>query len=211
MGAKQGRTGRREPASIPRKRSRDARAREDPSPRLLAIQAAIEGFRRASGTLHKLTRSASGGEFGLADAFLLHFIEVGGSRTPSKIAAFTGLTSGSVTSLVDRLERAGYVHRERSAEDRRVVLISLAPKAREALTSLMTYAHREIEEMFSAWTTDEIVTFALLLAKFGRDEETGDPVRPSPKKDAVEGAGPARAALGRPRRIPSADAKLKPP
>lgn len=182
MGAKQVRTGRRKPASIPRSQQRDSRADGDPSRRLLGIQAALEGFRRTSGTLHKLTRSASGGEFGLTDAFLLHFIEVGGSRTPSEIAAFTGLTSGSVTSLVDRLERAGYVHRERSAEDRRVVLISLAPKAREALTALMAHAHREIEEMFAAWTTDEIVTFAALLAKFGRDQEESDPAQPSPEK-----------------------------
>lgn len=136
--------------------------------RQIAIQAALEGFRRTSGILHKLTRAASGGEFGLADAFLLHFIGSDGPRTPSDIASFTGLTSGSVTSLIDRLERAGHLSRERSTKDRRVVLVSLTPKARHSLAAMMAKAHADIEEMFDAWTTQEIAAFAGLLSRFGQ-------------------------------------------
>lgn len=44
-------------------------------------------------------------------------------RTTGQIAELTGLTSGSATRLVDRLERAGYVRRERDAHDRRKVLV----------------------------------------------------------------------------------------
>jgi DNA-binding MarR family transcriptional regulator len=46
--------------------------------------------------------------------------------TTGQIAALTGLTSGSATRLVDRLERAGYVRRERDTHDRRKVLVHLA-------------------------------------------------------------------------------------
>jgi DNA-binding MarR family transcriptional regulator len=134
-----------------------------------AIQAALEGFRRTSGVLHKLTRTASGEEFGLADAYLLHFIGAEGSRTPGDIASFTGLTSGSVTSLIDRLERGGYVARERSTADRRVVMIGLTPKARESLGAVMAHAHERVEHMFAAWTTEEIAAFAAFLARFGED------------------------------------------
>ena len=46
-----------------------------------------------------------------------------GPFTTGRIAELTGLTSGSATRLVDRLERAGYVTRERDAADRRRVLV----------------------------------------------------------------------------------------
>lgn len=45
--------------------------------------------------------------------------------TTGQIAELTGLTSGSATRLVDRLERGGYVRRERDTHDRRRVLVHL--------------------------------------------------------------------------------------
>jgi DNA-binding MarR family transcriptional regulator len=48
-------------------------------------------------------------------------------RTAGEIAVLTGLTSGSATRLVDRLERAGYVRRERDTHDRRRVLVHVVP------------------------------------------------------------------------------------
>ena len=47
--------------------------------------------------------------------------------TTGRIAELTGLTTGSATRLVDRLERAGYVVRERDAADRRRVLVATVP------------------------------------------------------------------------------------
>ncbi|MFF4250825.1 MarR family winged helix-turn-helix transcriptional regulator [Streptomyces sp. NPDC001663] len=51
----------------------------------------------------------------------------GGPVTTGRIAALTGLTTGSATRLVDRLEKAGYVVRERDAADRRKVLVATVP------------------------------------------------------------------------------------
>src|SRR5690242_15523693 len=48
--------------------------------------------------------------------------------TTGRIAGLTGLTTGSATRLVDRLERAGYVVRERDAADRRRVLVVTVPE-----------------------------------------------------------------------------------
>ncbi|MDT9699389.1 MarR family winged helix-turn-helix transcriptional regulator [Streptomyces sp. P17] len=52
----------------------------------------------------------------------------GGPVTTGRVAELTGLTTGSATRLVDRLERAGYVVRERDAEDRRRVLVATVPE-----------------------------------------------------------------------------------
>ncbi len=51
-----------------------------------------------------------------------------GPVTTGRIAELTGLTTGSATRLVDRLERAGYVVRARDAGDRRLVLVAPVPE-----------------------------------------------------------------------------------
>jgi DNA-binding Lrp family transcriptional regulator len=51
-----------------------------------------------------------------------------GPVTAGAIAEHTGLTSGAVTGLVDRLQAAGYVDRAPDPSDRRRVLVSLRPE-----------------------------------------------------------------------------------
>lgn len=50
-----------------------------------------------------------------------------GPVTAGTIGQHTGLTTGAVTGLMDRLEKAGYVRRERDPRDRRKVLVELVP------------------------------------------------------------------------------------
>ena len=50
-----------------------------------------------------------------------------GPVTAGTIGEHTGLTTGAVTGLMDRLEKAGYVRRERDPSDRRKVVLHLLP------------------------------------------------------------------------------------
>jgi MarR family transcriptional regulator, organic hydroperoxide resistance regulator len=50
-----------------------------------------------------------------------------GSVPAGEIGERTGLTTGAVTRMVDRLEQTGYVRREPDAADRRRVLVSPVP------------------------------------------------------------------------------------
>src|SRR5271166_2853674 len=52
--------------------------------------------------------------------------------TAGEIARETGLTSGAVTGVIDRLERAGLAHREADPGDRRKVHVRHTPKSRSA-------------------------------------------------------------------------------
>ena len=52
-----------------------------------------------------------------------------GPLTAGRLADLTGLTSGGVTNVLDRLERAGLVQRRRDPADRRKVIVVAGPKA----------------------------------------------------------------------------------
>ena len=63
----------------------------------------------------------------------LDALEREGSVTAGRLAQATGLTSGAMTTALDRLERAGFARRVRDASDRRRVLVEITPHAtREA-------------------------------------------------------------------------------
>ena len=65
----------------------------------------------------------------------MHIIEAIGEKEPknmSSVAKIMSVTVGTLTIAVNSLVKKGYVHRERSEEDRRVVLISLTEKGRKA-------------------------------------------------------------------------------
>jgi len=50
-------------------------------------------------------------------------LQLHGPATPGWLAEMTGLSTGAVTGVVDRLERAGYVTRARDPHDRRRVIV----------------------------------------------------------------------------------------
>jgi DNA-binding MarR family transcriptional regulator len=56
-------------------------------------------------------------------------LERAGRLSAGEIAKQTGLSSGAVTALLDRLERAGWVRRLRDAADRRRILVELTEQA----------------------------------------------------------------------------------
>jgi DNA-binding MarR family transcriptional regulator len=56
--------------------------------------------------------------------------------TPGQLAEASGLTSGTVTGVIDRLEKAKLVRRERDDGDRRKVLVVLAPGAVDRLAPI---------------------------------------------------------------------------
>ena len=65
----------------------------------------------------------------------MHIIEAIGEREPknmSSVAKIMSVTVGTLTIAINSLVKKGYVHRERSEEDRRVVLISLTKKGKKA-------------------------------------------------------------------------------
>jgi DNA-binding MarR family transcriptional regulator len=64
------------------------------------------------------------------DLECLELVAFGSEVTAGALAKRTGLTTGSITTAIDRLERAGFVQRGRDNSDRRKVVVSATPAAR---------------------------------------------------------------------------------
>jgi len=67
----------------------------------------------------------------LTDLRGLDILSQRGSMTAGQLAEAMHLTSGAITTLVDRLEAAGYARRVRDSEDRRRVVVELTARAAE--------------------------------------------------------------------------------
>lgn len=88
--------------------------------------------------------------------------------TTGRIAELTGLTTGSATRLVDRLERAGYVTRARDTADRRRVLVATVPGRMAEFGAVWERLNGDWAAMFEAYDDDEV---ALLIAHMRRTVE----------------------------------------
>jgi DNA-binding MarR family transcriptional regulator len=63
----------------------------------------------------------------LTDMQCINVLDLMGPSTPGELARGTGLTTGGVTVMLDRLEKGGYVKRVPNPRDRRSVLVRLNP------------------------------------------------------------------------------------
>src|SRR6476469_5520501 len=60
-----------------------------------------------------------------------------GATTAGHLAELTGLTSGAVTRVIDRLEQSGYVRRVPDPADRRKVVVEVIPEKVAAVQSTL--------------------------------------------------------------------------
>lgn len=103
----------------------------------------LERALHRAGESERRLRQAAADRLGLGitdlDALLL--LDEAGPLTAGRIAEALAITTGAVTGLVDRLERAGWVQRTRHETDRRQVFVELSPARRDAVD-----AHRALRE-----------------------------------------------------------------
>jgi DNA-binding MarR family transcriptional regulator len=81
-----------------------------------------------------------------------------GPVTAGVIAEHTGLTTGAVTGLVDRLAKAGYARRVRDPNDRRKVIIELIPNERveELLAAIFVPFGEDMATAAVGYTEEEL-------------------------------------------------------
>jgi DNA-binding MarR family transcriptional regulator len=97
------------------------------------------------------------------DMRCLDLLDQAGGMTAGELARAAGLTTGAVTAVVDRLERAGYARRVRDDGDRRRVRIEVTPKVWEVAAPLMEPFLADAQAILDDYSNEEIERFAELL------------------------------------------------
>lgn len=129
------------------------RTTEDLGRALRAFLSASDAFEEALG--HVLGLNAT-------DVRCVDLLDQHGTMTAGALADLAGISSGAVTFLLDRLERAGFVSRVRDLEDRRRVLVELVPLARTQIFELhrgVRDALRAAAQRYSVSELERVISF----------------------------------------------------
>ena len=129
-----------------------------------------EAMRRSSaqGVLYGQTVANVAG-IANSDLECMDILYLEGRVTAGRLAEVTGLTTGAITGVVDRLEKAGFVRRERDEQDRRKVYIAVVPESAMKIGQLYVPMQQAMEKVFSAYTDDEL----RLLLRFANEGYKG--------------------------------------
>ena len=99
------------------------------------------------------------------DMRCVDLIDQAGGMTAGELARAAGLTTGAVTAVVDRLERAGMARRVADPADRRRVRIETTPQLWELTGPLMGPFIAEGQAILDDYSTDELERFAEFLQR----------------------------------------------
>jgi MarR family 2-MHQ and catechol resistance regulon transcriptional repressor len=110
-------------------------------------------------------------DFGVLEA-LLHK----GTLPVNMLGRKVLLTSGSITTAIDRLVTRGFVARKDDPDDRRVRLVELTRKGRQLIEPAFAQHAADLDDVVSVLTRDERATLIALLRKLGKsaEESVGD-------------------------------------
>lgn len=143
------------------------------SPKRKLIEELIAAF-RASGNQDSAFENLAADRLGVnqTDLHCLNAIENAGGLTAGELAAAVGLTSGAVTGVVDRLERAGFARRVPDPTDRRRVEVQVTPefyaRAERIWGPMAAEWEASLADRFTAAELARIAEFLRLTSEIGK-------------------------------------------
>jgi DNA-binding MarR family transcriptional regulator len=106
------------------------------------------------------------------DLHCLNLIENAGGLTAGELAVGSGLTTGAVTGVIDRLEKAGYARRVPDKQDRRRVKLEVTPafykRAERIWGPMAADWHAALARSFTAEELERIMEFLRTTNEVGR-------------------------------------------
>jgi DNA-binding MarR family transcriptional regulator len=110
------------------------------------------------------------------DMQFLNLLDLLGPLTPGFLAQCSGLSSGGVTVVLDRLEKAGYVRRSSNPDDRRSILVGIVSARHRRIMANYDEVQSQFESTLANFSDQELETVLrfFLAANETRPQETGD-------------------------------------
>ena len=92
----------------------------------------------------------------VTDAECIDFLMEMGPSTAGDLAKASRLTTGAITNVIDRLENAGYVKREKDPHDRRKVIVLFVPDRHEKAKKYYESMAKDIFSLFSQYSKSNL-------------------------------------------------------
>jgi DNA-binding MarR family transcriptional regulator len=105
----------------------------------------------------------------VTDLRCLNLLRLGGPATAGELATQTGLTTGAITRMIDRLLKGGYVRREHDEQDRRRVIVSVVQEKIDKIAPHYEVLANEFGAVMADYTAEQM---ELVLEVFDRLHET---------------------------------------
>jgi DNA-binding MarR family transcriptional regulator len=143
--------------------SRDSRRPSDRTELLAALDREMRTISAQSVLLSQAAAERLG--MNSTDMECLDLLNLHGPVPAGRLAELTDLTTGAITGVIDRLERAGYARRERDPHDRRKVIVRPVLERQAEAAPIFEPLARAMAELFARYSDDEL---ALILDFAGR-------------------------------------------
>src|ERR1700753_377808 len=127
---------------------------ESEIPPLYQVMIAIRQLTRSSLILQHMIADEMG--LRVTDAECIDFLQEMGPSTAGDLAKATRLTTGAITSMIDRLEKAGFVKRSPDPKDRRKVIVSFVPKKHEGAKNNYASLAGSVEQLLKGYTEEQL-------------------------------------------------------
>jgi DNA-binding MarR family transcriptional regulator len=129
-------------------------------------QAIREALRDLGAELSLLNQRISGHlDLKGADLQCLDLIDSRGPLSPSALARLAGLHPATVTGVIDRLERGGWIVRQRDPSDRRGVVLQPVPGRRADVLRLASGMNAQVAQICASYSSDELELIAMFLRR----------------------------------------------
>lgn len=99
------------------------------------------------------------------DVDCLDLISRTGPISPGGLARRAGLHPATVTGILDRLERGGWVARQRDGKDRRGVVVTALPTRNRELVDVLGGLNAAMDQLCADYTADELELIAGFLRR----------------------------------------------
>ncbi len=117
------------------------------------------------------------------DYQVLNLLDLFGPATPGDLAQLTGLSSGGMTVVIDRLEHAHYIERQRNPRDRRSVIVRFAAAPKRRVAALYKPVLALMDKVLAAYDLEQL---GIINDFFMRSNRAHAPGR---RKELKEGSG----------------------
>ena len=103
----------------------------------------------------------------ITDHKSLDIIHRFGAMPAGRLGEMTGLTTGAITGMIDRLEKAGYVRRANDPKDRRKTIVEPVrnKKLERKIEMIFTPLHERMHKFLSSYSESELTLLLDIMTK----------------------------------------------